>query len=53
MEYFKELSSNISEFVRKMSPSQVIMLIGVTLSIIVGLVVAASWIGGEINYSVL
>lgn len=53
MEYFKELSSNISEFIRKMSPSQVIMLIGVTLSIIVGLVVTASWIGGEINYSVL
>ncbi len=53
MEYFKELSSNVSEFVRKMSPSQVIMLIGVTLSIIVGLFVTASWIGGEINYSVL
>ncbi|MCP4703805.1 MAG: flagellar M-ring protein FliF [candidate division Zixibacteria bacterium] len=53
MEYFKELSSNISDFVRKMSPSQAIMLIGVTLSIIVGLVVTASWIGGEINYSVL
>lgn len=53
MEYFKELSANISEFVRKMSPSQAIMLIGVTLSIIVGIVAAANWVGGEINYSVL
>ena len=53
MEYFKELSANISEFVRKMSPSQVIMLIGVTLSIIVAFFVTANWIGGEINYSVL
>jgi len=53
MEYFKELSANISEFVRKMSPSQAIMLIGVTLSIVVGIIVAVSWIGGEINYSVL
>jgi len=53
MEYLKELSKNISEFIRSMSPSQAVMLIGVTAGILVGIFVTISWLGGEINYSVL
>jgi flagellar M-ring protein FliF len=52
MEYFKQLFKNIAEYIRVMSPSQVIMLIGVIAGIIVGAVVVSSWVGA-VSYSTL
>ncbi len=52
MEYFKSLFANIGIFVRAMTPSQAIMLIGVIAGIIVGIFAISSWVG-TINYSVL
>ncbi len=52
MEYFKNLFANIGSFVKAMTPSQAIMLIGVTAGIIVGIFAISNWVG-TINYSVL
>ncbi|UCD95218.1 MAG: flagellar M-ring protein FliF [Candidatus Zixiibacteriota bacterium] len=52
MEYLKRLFKNISEFVRAMTPSQAIMLIGVVAGLIVGAVVVSSWIS-DASYSTL
>jgi flagellar M-ring protein FliF len=52
MDYLKRLFKNISEFVRAMSPSQAIMLIGVVAGIIVGVLVVSSWIS-DVSYSTL
>jgi len=52
MEYFKVLFQNISNYIRAMSPSQAIMLIGVTAGIIVGGFVMAGWVN-SISYSTL
>ena len=52
MEYFKHLFTNISNFVRAMSPSQAIMLIGITAGIIVGAVVMTGWVN-KVNYATL
>jgi len=52
MEYFKNLFGNVGTFIRAMSPSQAIMLIGVIAGLIVGIFAISSWVG-TINYSVL
>lgn len=52
MEYFKHLFTNISNFVRAMSPSQAIMLIGITAGIVVGAVVMTGWVS-SISYATL
>lgn len=52
MDYFKQLFKNISEFIRSMSPSQAIVLIGVVAGIIVGAIVVTNWVS-SINYSTL
>nr|MBN2276248.1 flagellar M-ring protein FliF [candidate division Zixibacteria bacterium] len=52
MEYFKQLFRNISEFIRAMSPSQAIMLIGITAGIVVGAIAMTGWIG-SVNYATL
>jgi len=52
MDYFKQLFRNISEFVREMSPSQAIMLIGVIAGIIAGGFVVSGWIN-KVSYSTL
>jgi flagellar M-ring protein FliF len=52
MEYLKQLLRNISEFVRAMSPSQAIMLVGVLAGIVAGAFVVTSWVG-SLNYSTL
>lgn len=43
MEYFKTLSGNISAFIARMTPSQVMMLLGVTVGTIAGAVLLVSW----------
>jgi len=53
MDYLKQFAKNVSEFVRAMSPSQAVMLIGVVAGMLVGIFVVVSWVGGEVNYSVL
>ncbi len=52
MDYFKQLFKNISEFVKAMSPSQAIMLIGVIAGIIVGGLVVTTWLSTA-HYSTL
>jgi len=52
MDYFKHLFKNISNFIRAMSPSQAIMLIGVTAGIVVGAVAMTSWVN-SVSYSTL
>jgi len=52
MEYFKHLFTNISNFIRAMSPSQAIMLIGVIAGVIVGAMVMTNWVS-SVSYSAL
>lgn len=52
MDYLKQLLKNLLDFARAMTPSQAIMLIGVTVGIIVGGFVVTSWLG-QVNYSTL
>ncbi len=50
MDYFKELFKNISGIVSRMTPSQVIMLLGVVAGTVVGGVLVVGWVG-DISYS--
>ncbi len=52
MNYFKQLLKNLLDFARAMTPSQAIMLIGVTAGLIVGIFVVTSWLG-HVTYSTL
>jgi len=52
MDYFKQLFKNLLDFARAMTPSQAIMLIGVTAGLIVGIFVVTSWLG-KVTYSTL
>jgi flagellar M-ring protein FliF len=52
MEYLKQLVKNIYQFMRLMTPSQAIMLIGLAAALLVSLFVVTSWLG-SVNYSVL
>jgi len=52
MDYLKQLLKNLLDFARAMTPSQAIMLIGVTAGIIVGGFVVTGWLG-HVNYSTL
>ena len=52
MDYFKQFLKNILEFVRALSPSQAIVLIGIVAGIIVGAVVVTRWVS-QVNYASL
>ncbi|MEE8577078.1 MAG: flagellar basal-body MS-ring/collar protein FliF, partial [candidate division Zixibacteria bacterium] len=50
MEFFKTFSKNVSDFTSRMTPSQVMLLIGVIAGSIVGAILLAGWIG-DIRYA--
>ncbi|MFH2037247.1 MAG: flagellar basal-body MS-ring/collar protein FliF [Candidatus Zixiibacteriota bacterium] len=52
MDYLKQFLKNVLEFVRLMTPSQAIMVIGVVAGFIIGGVVVSGWIN-NITYSTL
>jgi len=52
MDYFKNLFKNLSEFVRAMSPSQAIILLGIVAGTLVALFVGGNWLG-SVNHAVL
>ncbi|MDD4053127.1 MAG: flagellar basal-body MS-ring/collar protein FliF, partial [candidate division Zixibacteria bacterium] len=52
MEYLKQVLSQLSDTVRRMSTSQVVMLVAIVAGTIVGAVAVAGWIG-KVNYQPL
>ncbi len=52
MEYLKQVFSYISETVRRMSVSQVVMLVAIIIGCIVGVVTVAGWLG-KVTYQPL
>lgn len=52
MEYLKQVLTQLSETVRRMSASQVVMLVAIVAGTIVGAVTVAGWIG-NVNYQPL
>jgi len=50
MEYFGNLFKNLSGFVSRMTPSQVMMLFGVLAGTIVGAILVVGWVN-DVNYS--
>ncbi|MBD3403584.1 flagellar M-ring protein FliF [candidate division GN15 bacterium] len=50
MDYIKNLFKNIGEFTSRMTPSQVMLLMGVIAGTVVGAVLLAGWIG-DITYA--
>src|SRR5512136_910707 len=52
MEYLKQVLSRLSEIVRRMSPSQVVMLMAIVVGTIVGTVTLVGWVG-KVSYQPL
>ena len=52
MEYLKQVLTNISAMVRRMSISQVVVLVAITVGIIVGIVTVVGWLG-DVQYQPL
>ena len=52
MEYLKHVFAQISEIVKRMSVSQVVMLVAVVVGLVFGIVAVAGWIG-KVNYQPL
>lgn len=50
MEYIKNLFRNLGEFTSRMTPSQVMLLLGVIAGTVVGAILLAGWLG-DITYS--
>ena len=50
MDYLKTLLKNTSDFISRMSPSQVVMLLGVVAGTIVGAVLVVGWLG-HVSYA--
>lgn len=52
MEYLKEIVTHLSEIVRRMSVSQVVMLVAIVIGVIVGAFTVAGWVG-KVTYQPL
>lgn len=52
MDYFKQILGQLSEIVKRMSVSQVVMLVAVVVGFIVGIIAVAGWVG-KVNYQPL
>ncbi len=52
MEYLKQVFEQISELVKRMSLSQVVMLVAVVVGLVFGIVAVAGWLG-KVNYQPL
>jgi flagellar M-ring protein FliF len=52
MDYLKQLLGQLSEIVKRMSVSQVVMLVAVVVGCIVGIIAIAGWVG-KVNYQPL
>jgi flagellar M-ring protein FliF len=52
MEYLKQLVTHLSEIVRRMSVSQVVMLMAIVIGVIVGIVTVAGWVS-KVTYQSL
>jgi flagellar M-ring protein FliF len=52
MEYLKQIATHLAEIVRRMSVSQVVMLMAIIIGVIVGVVTVAGWLG-KITYQPL
>ncbi|MCK5127147.1 MAG: flagellar M-ring protein FliF [candidate division Zixibacteria bacterium] len=52
MEYLKQVISRLSEIVKQMSVSQVVMLVAVIIGVVFGVVAVAGWVG-SVNYQPL
>jgi flagellar M-ring protein FliF len=45
MEYLKQIAAHLSEIVRRMSLSQVVMLVAIVIGVVFGIVTVAGWVG--------
>jgi flagellar M-ring protein FliF len=52
MEYLKQVVTHLAEIVRRMSVSQVVMLVAIVIGVIVGAVTVAGWVG-KVTYQPL
>lgn len=52
MEYLKQIAAHLSEIVRRMSLSQVVMLVAIMVGVVFGIVTVAGWVG-KVTYQPL